>query len=378
MMILRYPETSNITWCRGSGKSFVMGLLAFFFAYRNRWKAVITAPTLQQTWNIMEHAHFGASKLLRRRDFLYDNRYEIQIRNRGSITCLSGSKTANQQGKHCHVLFCDEKQDLYPEVISESFIPMLGNYHGIMIMCGVGGDPASVGEVLGNTARYTHTYPYQEHIKYDPGYIKIVEQARKVMLPEEFQAHYEALPLSLASSLLIPRMVEWDGNINRNKRGVRSIVGLDFGKIDLTVGTLTHFYEGNAYIDKWFITRGSYNKQVSEIANWLNNEVEFDQIYAESNGVGDSVIDFLTPIVPQVTAIRIDEKWKDEKGRIANSLSRDGRMYYNTKHELATMFKNDVNNVRYKINMNRHLSIDHSDFISSLMMTLQEPRDIYI
>lgn len=378
--ILRFPKTTDITWCRGSGKSFVVGYLAYFFAYVFGWTVIITAPTLKQTWHIMKNVHdasdkMGGKKKKRNKRVNYDNRYELVLRGRGQVICLSGDKTSQTQGEHGHILIADEKQDLDSAIFSESFIPMLGHHHGITILSGIGGSPESLGEVLGKQADYRHELPWWEYVKYDKRYIEEVEYNRRQLLPEEFKAHFECKPLTMSDSILIPRLIP-GGKFEGNSR---TVCGIDWGKkIDKSVASLAHFYDNKIHFDEWLVAHGNYKEQVDQIADWLNSDlIEWDEVVAEENGVG-AVADFLQDKIPQVQIKSVTTDWKNAKAREMHALSVSGNLIYNKEHELGGVFEKEMKGLHYKVLGSKNIEVDHSDFYSSAILTMEEEKVAYL
>jgi hypothetical protein len=379
--LLRCPETSDLTWCRGSGKSFCLGLLGAFWAYHDGWTVIVTAPKQGQTWSIMEWVHYAIDKLLKPRQLSYDNRYEIAIRGRGKIIGLSGDEYANTQGKHGHVVLVDEKQDMNIDTVTESFVPMLANFDGILIMSGVGGDPSCVGEVLGKAAKFRHVYPYQEHLAYDPNYSKIVEYERSVMLPQEFAAHFECKPLDVSERLLIPHISSYTDGRDFKGRDIETVIGIDWGKFDKTIATVLNKQGDGYYISDWFISQGNYQMQLDHLIPWLRDEVEYDYIVSEANGVGDVPSDLLMAELNNVSAVRVTTPWKTKRARDLVHLASHDKLLYNGKHKHAAMFHKDITNIEYSMtNLNEiHFGEKgHSDFLSSLMLCLETARGVYI
>ena len=383
--VLDLTRVIDVTWCRGSGKSFVLGLLGYFLARRLGWTIIITAPTIAQTWAIMEWVHWAKAKMLatrkKRISAAYDNRYELILRNGGKVVCLSGKEYTNVQGKHGHVVIVDEKQDMLATVVSESFLPMLGNTNGILILAGVGGDPTSAGEIIGKTAEYRTRYPWQKHIKFDPTYKNIVMKAKKIMLPEEFMAHYECKPLDISNKMLVPRLIPYKEPLDREPESIT--IGIDWGKrVDLSVITVRKLISGASYLSDWFIARGPYDEQIIDIIEFLQLH-EYDAVFPETNGVGDAAVDLLLASIKETSLsgiypILVNQDWKNRFARKIHSESSNGRLYYNEEHEHADMFLKEIQGVTYTCNINRNITLDHSDFLSSLFLTFEESASVYI
>lgn len=380
-VLLRCPETADLTWCRGSGKSFTLGLLAYFWADHNGWSVIIGAPKQAQTWSIMEWVHFCADRLKTRKQISYDNRYELVLRGRGKVIGLSGQEQANVQGKHGHVVMLDEKQDLDVATVTESFVPMLANFDGMLVMSGVGGDPGCVGEAMGKKAQYRRDYPYHEHLVFEPSYAKIVDYERNVMLPQEFAAHFECKPLDVSDRLLIPRITGYTEEPEHDPRTTETVIGIDWGKFDKTVATVLNRYGNLMWISEWFVSQGNYQMQLDQLIPWLRDEVSYDYIVSEANGVGDVPSDLLMAELDNVTAITINNPWKTKRARELVHLASHDKLTYNAGHRYAATFHKDITSVEYSMtNLNEiHFGEKgHSDFLSSLMLCLEKSRAVYV
>jgi len=376
--LLRFPPVADTTWARGTGKTALYGKLATFLAYRQGWTIIINAPIQGQFDEILNEARIARDKLIRHPRYPKGNRIDVR---KGRILAISGSERARVQSRHGQIAIIDEKQDVLATIVGENLIGMIAPFGGCMWFCGVGGTPDSAGEVFGALADYRSKVSWEVFAEIRPSYCRSVEIARKVMLPEEFAAHFEAKPLSMASNMLIPQLVPWDGEMDREARGVNSYIGIDWGKLDLSVATLTHETPDGLFIDDWLVARGSYTSQVPQIAEWLKNVVSWDAVFAEKNGVGDGLCDFLIERVPQVSAVQVNAGWIDNKCRKLSSYSRDGKMFYNSTQDNAQIFANEIGQVKYTMTINGHVNKEaglHSDFLSSLMLSVSEPSSVYL
>lgn len=373
--LLKFPKVSNITWARGTGKSFMLGVLAFFLARYFRWTVIITAPTISQCWAIMRWVHWAKDRLIKKRAISYDNRYELILKRGGEVVCKSGNITSHPESVHGQVVIGDEKQDIEISVVTAGFFPMLADKDGSLILSGIGGNPESAGEQFKKDSDYISEYPWQEHIKYFPHYLSTVEKEKKVMLPEEFAANYECKPFDLSSRLLIPKLIPaglFEGEAT-------SMAGIDFGKrIDLSVVTLAQVSDAGIHVDSWGVFQGSYVQQIKMMKHYLTKEVEWDYIFAEGNGVGDAAGDMLIEEIPEANVIMIDRDWKNERARELHCLSVDGKLKYNHEHELSGMFVKELGEVKYKMTSMKSIELDHSDFLSSLFMTMEQPKYAHV
>jgi len=221
-----------------------------------------------------------------------DTKRELVFRESGGrIVCVSGDPEAKEQGEHGHIVIADERQDLSKDVISESFVPMVGSRSGCIWLTGVGGDPECAGEYFSTLAEFRSIYPYDEHLKHFPEYKRTVDIAKRTMLPEEFDSHYKCLPLTHESNALIPFLVPYDVLPDQIDK---IHVGIDWGKrMDRSVVTVNNITPSGLFVSEWLLPEGSYPEQVDQIADYLNNYVEYDKAFSEYNGVGDGPTDYL-------------------------------------------------------------------------------------
>lgn len=382
--LLLLPYTAKITQCRQSGKSFILGLVSYFLAYAKGWDIVITAPRLEQTWHIMRHTHRAQGRIGAKT--LFDNKYSISLRGRGSVTCLSGSETAHVEGSSAHVVIIDEHQDLMAEYIAEAFLPMLSWTEGLLWSCGIGGGPGSVAER--RDVDFSWVLPWERVVEVKPGYRRLVDVARREQLPEQFAAHYGCLPLDISSKLLVPTIQPYDTAWGKAK----TTVGIDWGKrIDSSVATVVDRVGDRAYITGWLVPTGSYDEQVSQLARWLKNDVDYDAIVSEANGVGDGNTDFLLKAMKDprgfdsgAQGFDVDREWITTQAKLVHRMAGDGALRYNPQHDLAGPFVKEITQVEYRMLDSHHIKLPssgergHSDFLSSLMLALHEPGAAYL
>lgn len=376
--LLQFPDTAKVTQCRQSGKSFVLGLLSYFFQYVLKWDVVITAPKEWQTWHIMRHVHRAQDRI--RATVEYDNRYSISLKGRGSVTCLSGSETANVEGSSAHLVIVDEHQDLRSEHVAEIFIPMLSWYNGLYWSCGIGGDAGSVAER--DNVDFEWSVPWQEVVEVKPDYQRLVNLARKEMLPEQFAAHYECKPLDMSAKRLVTNIQAMNGATYDR---ATTIVGIDWGKrLDQSIVTVVDHVGDKAFITNWLAPTGTYDSQIKEMTAWLKDEIEYDQIISESNGVGDSSTDVLVAAMHErgvptgIIPMDATQGWKTEQAKKIHRMTADGTLKYNAKHDLSGPFLKDIKSVDYKMLDSDHVKCTHSDFLSSLMCALHEQGSAYL
>lgn len=378
-MLLQLPYSAKITQCRQSGKSFILGFIIYFLAYIKHWDIVITAPKLEQTWAIMRHVHKAQARIGSKT--VYNNRYGISLRGRGSIQCLSGSETASVEGASAHLVVIDEHQGIDATHCAEIFLPMLSWTDGLYWSSGIGGPPSSVAER--KDIDLVWVKPYQEVIDVKPNYQRLVDIARREMLPEQFKAHYECLSLDISSHLLIPEITPYTVDIPTTGT---TRVGVDWGKRrDQSVATVIHESGKNIYITDWLVPTGNYDTQMDQLTDWLKNHVAYDTIISENVGVGDSATDFLVKAMkdPQgfdsgVYSHGVSAKWKSKQSVTLNKMAGNGTLLYNSNHPLSEVFRKDITQVGYKMLDSNLCKPDHSDFLSSLMLAIQEPSVAYM
>lgn len=408
--LLRFPDDAKVKQARQTGKSFIMGLLLFFIAFELKWNIILAAPILDQTWAIMKVVHQVKRLVSKRKKAKngklrldVDNRYEVAFMDRGSIRAVSGSETANVESKSANLIVIDEHQDLTWTKVAEVFKNMLV---GTILFqsektggacpfwsCGIGGEGDSVAERP--SAQYEWELPWQKVLfmieeearlcaddpviaerarKKAAQYRKFIEGQRHDMMPEEFAAHHECKRLDTSAKFLIPTMFSYDALPEKYV----TTIGVDYGRsIDKTIATILHHAldsEEDFFIEGWLILQGSFDWQHERIVQWLRDEVTWDHILTEVNGIGHGPTDFLSKAIPEVEGITIDEKWKTRQAQKINRLCSSGKMKYNAAHEFAGVFVKDMTKLKYKMTTTSLLSVDHSDFLSSLMIAMEEPK----
>jgi len=386
--LLRLPDTAKVVQCRQSGKSFIMGKASDFLSRILHWPIIITAPSIDQTWGVMQHVH--SSQDIIKAPVLFDNRYSIAFRGGGSITCLSGSETAKVESKGCKLLLVDEHQDMPAEYTATSFVPMLSWYSGLYWSSGIGGNPGSV--ALREEVEFQWELPWEEVVDLKPGYQRIVDMARREMLPEEFEAHYCCKALDVSAHLLIP-------NISPTTEPIpdaHTVVGIDWGKrIDQSVATLVdqereldeHGRIKRAVIKDWLLMKGTYDEQIDQLVKWLKGDVYYDEVISEDNGVGDSNTDHLVKAMRDVKGFSINvagitanQTWNSDQAKTIARMTRNGTMTYNAAHPLAGPFKKSVTNMEYKMLDSDLIKIvEHtSDWFASLRCATHRNEKAYL
>lgn len=374
--LLKLPFTAKLKQSRQSGKSFDIGLLCYFLMYVMRWDIVVTAPTQWQTRHIMKYVHRSQDKIRARENF--SNRYSLSLKGRGSIHCLSGSETANVEGPSAHLVVVEEHQDIRVSHASEVFVPMLSWTSGLFWSVGIGGDPGSVAEREG--ADFEWNLPYQEVVKVKPEYQRIVDIARRDMLPEEFAAHYECKPLDMSAKRLVSHL---EGYRDADYKTAYTTVGIDWGKrLDQSVATVIDRVEEKYYITGWLVPTGSYDTQITKLAKWLKEDIEYDEIISETNGVGDGCTDVLIKEMgtngSSVAGIHVHSGWLTDMAKLVHRIAASGDLKYNEDHELSGVFVKDIKEVDYKMLDTSHVKCTHSDFLSSMFCALHTPGVAYL
>jgi hypothetical protein len=91
--------------------------------------------------------------------------------------------------------------------------------------------------------------------------------------------------------------------------------------------------------------------------------------------VGDSATDSLIRKMGERAAIvpmQIDQSWKNDKARELHRLASDGHLMYNEEEKESAMFIDDITSVEYSMTSMENIQLGHSDFLSSLMLTLED------
>ncbi len=380
--LLQMPEYADCTQTRQSGKSFIMGILVYFLAYRMRWDIVLCAPKVDQTKHIMSVVLKIADWMKKWKGVKHPTRskHELVIENKGTISCISGDPDASVEGHHAHVLIFDEKQRLVKDYITANITPFVGFHNGLIWSIGIGGAPDSWGEAsreeAGRDGNFVWNCPWDRVVIDKPDYIKVVEKQRRLMLPIEFNAHYGCQELDMSEHLLIPRIGKY-ARIPDNLQDEITI-GLDFGAIDKTVATVSHKYNHSElgesfYWNQWFMTQGDYSKQIDALGAWLDSDsVVYDKIYGEYNGVGRPVIDQLNSKGMGIVPIYVDANWKTRMAQRCCHMAADGRLKYNSEQDLSPVFHNKITNLKYKMTNIKHVAVDHCDFYSSGILTIEK------
>jgi len=374
--LFTFPHISNITWARGTGKSFVLGLFGFFLARYLHWTVILTAPTKPQCWAIMKWVHQSKRQLVKKANIAYDNRYELIFNNGGEVICKSGNIESHPESVHGHIVIADEKQDIELSVITDSFYPMLADKGGSLVLSGIGGDPESAGEKLRAESDFEHNYTWQEHIALIPHYQAIVEKAKKVMLPEEFAAHYECKALDISAKRLVNAIMPY---VDIDFTDAYTTIGIDWGEsVDQTIATVLQSFPEIAYISEWLVATGSYDNQLDELAAWLTDDVVYNLVIPERNGVGKEPTKSLSDRVPNVQGCWVDTTWKTKKAQIINRRTGNNTLLFNPDHPVSGAFIKDITKIKYRMTDVRNLKCDHSDFLSSLMLSLDKEQVAYL
>lgn len=397
--LLKIPEDAKITQSRQTGKSTIIGLLVYFLADYLRWNIILTAPTRRQTWGIMKAVHKVKGVVKSRRKFegkqrmryLIESRYELVFFHGGSITCLSGAQTAEVESENANLVVGDEHQDLDEEYISETFGAMLG---GTILFqtkrtggkvpfwtCGIGGVMGSMAER--DECDFEWKLPWQQaheelisagREEDAESYERYIDKQKFRMMPEQFASHFECKRLDTAEKYLIPEIHAYDALPDR----AEVMVGFDFGRsIDKTIGTVLHVADKRKllYIEDWLIEQGSFDLQHLSMVRWLNSEkFTWDKINAEVNGIGHGPTDYLTAEFPEVNGITVNSTWKVRNCVKVSRAAANGNLTYNPNSAIAGIFVKDITGIKYKMTTTSDIKVEHSDFLSSLIIAMDEPK----
>lgn len=382
--LLKLPQYADITQTRQSGKSWIIGVIAYFLMFYLKWHIILAAPGLDQTTHIMETVDEIATYYKKYKGIKHPvhRTQKIKIEGRGSIKAITGDPKGKVDGNRAHLLILDEKQDLEKDHVTSKITPFTSFFNGLIWSLGIGGDPLSWGEHSREESSLPGNLlwncPWQRVVIDKPNYQKTVDQHKRSQFPQMFKANFECEQLDMSAYILVPKMTPYT-KLPEGNRIIR--VNFDFGAIDKTIGTVTYRfpYQGNDpdgldqyYINEWFVINGDYSIQTHEIEKWLKTGVDYNQVYGEANGVGRPVIDYLNSRGLEITPITIDPQMKtDCAHKVANLASRD-KIKYNEGHEYASVFYNDITKLRYRMTTVRDVKVDHSDFYSSLILGLIE------
>jgi len=379
--LLDLPEYADCTQSRQSGKSFILGLIIYFLAYYLKWDIIICAPKLDQTGRIMMIVSRVAYYMKRKKGVRHPihSTTKIFIAERGSIICISGDPYADVEGHHAHLIVLDEKQRLQKDHISDKILPFRGFHNGLIWSLGIGGAPDSWGEKSREKAALPGNFlwkcPWPIVVRDKPNYLPIVEDQRELMLPSQFAAHYECEELDMSSQILIAAMKSYE---TLPAGDSEIVIGLDFGRIDKTIATVRYKIDGNYYLQGWLILDGDFAVQTRELKRWLKEDVTYDSIYGENNGVGRPVIDELNRDGLGIVPINVTSDMKTNLAQRMRTLATHSKLLYNSSHRYATMFYRDITNLTYKMTSIDNIRVEHSDFYSSAILTLMETQTIRI
>jgi len=374
--LLELPEYADITQTRQSGKSFGLGIIIYFLAYLLKWDIIICAPKLDQTQRIMMVVSKIATYMKRKKKVrhpVHSTRH-IQIAERGSIICISGDPYAEVEGHHAHLIVCDEKQNLIKDHIVTKILPFRAFHNGLVWSLGIGGAPGSWGELSRKKAdgpgNFLWNCPWQRVVIDKPDYQNFVDDQREIMLPVEFKAHLECEELDMSSHILVPFITPYE-NIPDARAHIQ--IGLDFGSINKTVATVRYKINDFYFWDQWFVADGDYSIQIPKLEKWLREDVEYDAILGEYNGVGRPIVDILNRNGFEVAPIDMDSNKKTYAAHRIKLLASKGLLQYNPNRDLSKVAYKNITELPYKMTSCRHVNVDHNDFYSSGILTLLEP-----
>lgn len=251
---------------------------------------------------------------------------------------------------------------------------------------GIGGSSESVAERAG--CDYEWEYPWRS--VYDTlisegrerdaeRYKKFIDEQRVSMFPEEFAAHHECKKLDTSDKVLVPDIFPYDELLE----GIVT-VGFDFGRsIDKTVGTVLRNAPVNDkrdddlyFLTDWLVEIGSLDSQHDRVVDWLKSEgVVWDNINAEVNGIGHGPTDWLSREFPEVNGITVSSRWITRQAQKIARLCANKQMRYNREAKHANVFVRDIKKITYAMTNTSEITIkEHSDFLSSLMISINEPK----
>lgn len=380
--LLQLPEYADCTQTRQSGKSFVMGVIIYFLAFYLKWHIIIVAPRLDQTGRIMDIVQAIATYMKTRKGIKHPtfNASKIAIENRGTIICITGDPFAQVEGHKAHLIVMDEKQELVKDHIAGKILPFRGFFNGLVWSLGIGGTPDSWGEESRKKAaegdNFLWNCPWERVVVDKPSYQRVVDDQRSMMLPILFAAHYCCEELDMSSHLILPSIKSYSALPKHDK--AITTVAFDFGAIDKTIATVSHKIGETYYWDQWIALHGNWSQQIDEVARWLKEDIYYDHLYGEANGVGAPVISQLNKEGLGMAGIDVNQTMKNVLARKVVELSSLGKLQYNKEHELASVFHHDITRLTYKMTSMDNIKVDHSDFYSSGILTLMDRPKIRI
>jgi len=384
--LLHMPRIATIRWTRGSGKTFLLGKLGFFLAYRLGWDIIVGAPTEKQTEAIMGEVDGAARRILGRND-LISNTERVKIKPTGAeirALGLGSSSYKTAQSKHAQLVIIDEMQQLVAGEVAESVIGMVAPHQGSVWLAGLGGSPGSASAVFGAMDGVHSVHPWQEHIKLDPVYVDYVDDARQTMPPPEFAAHYECADLDMSEFLLVPSL----DTIDQHMHDPFTMVCIDWGKRrDQSVATVIDRDASGIYyhLRDWKVLNGSYTEQGRVLGKWLL-DIPYDEIRVEINGVGDGASDILKEeILKSDPDSRIRDVWVlQNKNKALHRLfgaARDKKVLYDDKNPRSVPFIKEITSIKYRMSESGSMIIpqsSHSDYLSSILLAFVPEAKVYL
>lgn len=387
--LLKMPKIATVRWTRGKGKTYLLGKLAFFLPYRLGWTVGIGAPREKQTGEIMREARLACEAILTpKQAFISTEKIEVK-HGTGRIKTFSLGPTAykSAQSLHCEVAIVDEMQEVEAIHAAESLIGMVAPSHGSIWLAGLGGSPVSASYVFGKKKGYHSKVTWKDAVKYDPGYLEFVNLARDTMPPPEFGAHYMAEDLDMSDHTLVPFLQK----IKVPLTNPTVMVTIDWGKrVDETIVLVVERTEApdkGRYLYNvvdYGVFLGSYTDQGKQIAQWLLTDVEYDEVRLEDNGVGDAASDIIVKEIRRtdpkavIKRIWVVGDWKNRMLHKLFNIAKDGDLRYNGDNPKSLLFYNDITSTKYRMLKLSTMVVDHSDYISSLLLALDIPGEVQL
>ncbi len=179
-----------------------------------------------------------------------------------------------------------------------------------------------------------------------------------------------------------------------------TVVGIDWGKrIDQSICTLVDQSKERDEMNRvkrfdikdWLIAKGSYDEQLDQIVKWLKEDVLYDEVVSESNGVGDGNTDHLIRAMKDikgfssnVAGLDANQKWNSEQAKTIARMCRNGTMTYNSDHPLAGVFRKDAVSLEYimldsdLIKVKASGKVNASDWHASLRCAIHKNESAYL
>jgi len=306
-------DRNSARWCRQTGKSTSVSLIALLFCMQNPGKKVlIVAPRDEHVGElfdkIREHAFIADEQL---HNIKRITKRSLELINDSEITAITtGEKGLSIRGKTADLLIIEEaafvKQKIYEEVLRPTILQTRGKIIEISTPWGKQGffykhstDPLW---------KHIHV-PYKKAIEYgiiDSSDLEAIKQETDELV---FKAEYEAEFISAANNFFNPDslMDAISDQINEITESTLSVIPVPEGEYYLGVDLARTGNDKTVFIvmkkdpqekkhEIVFIKEfsGVSIDKSTEYALFLNEKFKFKKIYADETGMGGGFVDFLS------------------------------------------------------------------------------------